>query len=137
MFTVKPVAGATVLPRNYGQGPGYFSLNFRVSRVFGFGPEGETGGRSAGKRDRSSGLAPSGESGLHSLLHDASTSHRYNITIAVQARNILNHVNPGLPVGNLGSAFFGQSLWLASSAGPDDSFAGDNRRIQLQFRFSF
>ncbi len=65
-----------------------------------------------------------------------SSDHRYNVTLSVSARNILNHVNPGAPVGNLSSPLFGQSTALAGGFGPGGSNA-NNRRLEFQLRFSF
>jgi hypothetical protein len=36
-FDINPKPGQVIIPRNYGQGPGFFSVNVRVSRTFGFG----------------------------------------------------------------------------------------------------
>jgi hypothetical protein len=63
------------------------------------------------------------------------TDRRYNLTLSAMARNALNHVNPGPPVGNLTSPLFGQSLALGSF-GPGGS-AANNRRLEFQLRFSF
>jgi hypothetical protein len=38
------------------------------------------------------------------------------VTLAVEAENVLNHSNFGLPVGTLGSSLFGQPTSLAPSA---------------------
>jgi len=38
MFNLNPAPGAAMIPRNYGQGPGTFSVNFRLSKTFGIGP---------------------------------------------------------------------------------------------------
>ena len=64
------------------------------------------------------------------------TNRRYNLTLSVQARNILNHVNPGPINGTLTSPLFGQST---STAGGFGAFAenGNNRRLELQMRFTF
>ena len=66
----------------------------------------------------------------------ANTGRRYNLTLSVQARNILNHVNPGQINGTLTSPLFGQSNTLAGGFG---AFAenGNNRRLELQARFTF
>ena len=53
---------------------------------------------------------------------------------SISARNLLNTFNPGPPVGNLSSQFFGQSINIAG--GPFGS-ASANRRVDLQVRFSF
>ncbi len=51
--------------------------------------------------------------------------------------NLLNHVNPGTPVGNLASPSFGESLSSSGGFGRGaGSFAG-NRSIELQAHFSF
>ncbi|PYS82814.1 MAG: hypothetical protein DMF67_11560 [Acidobacteria bacterium] len=36
-FDINPKPGQAIIPRNFGQGPGFFSVNMRVSRTFGFG----------------------------------------------------------------------------------------------------
>jgi hypothetical protein len=36
-FDIDPAPGATIIPRNYGEGPGFFSVNLGISRSFGFG----------------------------------------------------------------------------------------------------
>lgn len=62
-------------------------------------------------------------------------SKRYNLTFSVSARNVLNHLNPGSPIGNLSSDRFGQSNTLAGGFG--DRGTSNNRRIEFQLRFSF
>src|SRR5262249_51865395 len=36
-FDLAPLPGAEIIPRNYGDGPAYYSLNLRVAKTFGFG----------------------------------------------------------------------------------------------------
>ncbi|HJU54204.1 MAG TPA: hypothetical protein VJ715_06520, partial [Pyrinomonadaceae bacterium] len=36
-FDINPKPGQTIIPRNYGEGPGFFAVNLGVSRTFGFG----------------------------------------------------------------------------------------------------
>jgi hypothetical protein len=36
-FDILPKPGQTIIPRNYAQGPGFFSVNLRVGRTFAFG----------------------------------------------------------------------------------------------------
>ena len=64
---------------------------------------------------------------------------RYNLTFSLNFQNLLNHSNLGPPVGNLGSALFGQSI---ATAGFFGGFGGGgnpayNRRIDAQIRFTF
>lgn len=36
-FDVNPKAGQSIVPRNYAEGPGFFSVNMRIGRTFAFG----------------------------------------------------------------------------------------------------
>jgi hypothetical protein len=36
-FNINPQPGEPIIPRNFGQGPGFFSTNLRVAKTFGFG----------------------------------------------------------------------------------------------------
>jgi hypothetical protein len=36
-FDINPAPGSVIIPRNYGEGPGFFSVNLGISRSFGFG----------------------------------------------------------------------------------------------------
>jgi hypothetical protein len=36
-FDIRPKPGQTIIPRNLGEGPGFFSVNLRVGRAFAFG----------------------------------------------------------------------------------------------------
>jgi hypothetical protein len=102
-----------------GRGPG------------GGGPGGGPGGGFAG------GPGGGGPGGFFRGLNGGgSTGQRYNLTISVQARNLLNHVNPGPINGIVSSPLFDESNTLAGGFG---AFAqsGLNRRIDLQARFTF
>jgi len=127
IFDPNPANGAAIIPHNYGQGPGFTTLNLRVSRTFGLGRS-RNGGAARG-------AVPAGA--VSPIFASASSDHPYNLTVAVIVRNLLNTSNPGTPVGNLSSPYFGCSNWLASAAGPADAVYGNNRRIQLQLRFDF
>jgi hypothetical protein len=131
-----PGPGDRIIPRNYGQSPGYFAINVRLSKTFGFGePRSSAGGPGGGFHGGAGPFATRGGRGGHGGPWDGTTDRRFNLTFSASARNLLNNTNPGPVVGNLSSALFGQSLNLASSWGPA-STAG-NRRIELGLRFSF
>jgi len=133
-----------IVPVNNCTGPAGATLNLRLSKTIGFGRE--TKGGSGGGGDRGyggphgghgGGLGPgglSGSGGNLSLGGRGGTNRRYNLTFSISARNLLNTFNPGPPVGNLSSPFFGQSINIAG--GPFAS-ASANRRVDLQVRFSF
>jgi len=159
VFDTNPLPGATIIPRNWGSGPGQFTLNLRLSRSFGFGgetsapartdteagrqgpPPGGPGGPGGGGPH---GGGPGGHMGAGGgmrggpggLFGEGSTGRRYSLTFSIAARNLLNHVNLGVPVGNLSSPLFGTSTTLAGGFGPGGS-ATANRRIEMQVRFTF
>jgi hypothetical protein len=89
------------VPRNSLEGPGSTTLNLRLAKSFSL-IRAKTGKR---RKDEKKGLSA---------------------TVAVDAFNVLNHVNLGKPVGNLSSPFFGHSI----SASPP-------RRLQMLVRFQF
>jgi hypothetical protein len=142
-----PTADETIIPRNYGEGPGSFTVNMRLSRTFGFGPSRSgrpsgggmsSGGSSSGgsHHDHGSSGMRMGSSSMHGLSSGETSDHRYNVTLSVSARNLFNHVNPGQYIGNMSSPLFGQSNSIGG--GYDHYGSGaNNRRIDFQLRFSF
>ena len=74
--------------------------------------------------------------GMGGIFGNPTTPHRYNLTFSVQARNLLNHVNPGPINGIVTSPLFGESTALAGGFG---AFAqpANNRRLEFQARFQF
>lgn len=74
------------------------------------------------------------------MFGGGSSGKKYNITLSVSARNLLNNVNLSSPNGNLTSTLFGQSLSLGGGGfGPGGGGGGasSNRRLDLSLRFSF
>jgi hypothetical protein len=146
-FNTLPTAGQKIVPVNSETGPTLFTLNLRLSKTFGFGREtkgaSSSGGPGYGGRHGpggpGGGLGPGGLSGAgagggHGMFGGASSGRRYSLTFSVSARNVLNRVNLGTPVGELTSPLFGESNGLAG--GPYSS-QGAVRRIDLQVLFSF
>lgn len=113
-FDTVPIPGETIIPPNFGTGPGRFTLNMHFSKTF-----------VRGKKSEGPGASPAGRSG---------GVHRYSLTFSVYARNIFNNVNLATPIGNLNSPLFGQSNALA---GRPYSSSSANRRIDLQVTFNF
>src|SRR5208283_1034739 len=101
-FDINPQPGETIIPRNYGNGPGLFSVNLRLSRTFGFGAEkggsaagaggGMPGGGLAvgGMRGGGGGGPRGGGGGPRGGFGDPVTSRRFNLTVGVSARNLFN-----------------------------------------------
>jgi hypothetical protein len=157
-FNPRPGVNDVIIPRNYADGPGSFTVNLRASRSFGFGgPRGDNptaglsggamgggmrGGPGVGGPRGGGGGGPRGGGGFGGPRGGfggdggGGNENRYNLTLSVQARNLLNNVNLATPVGNLSSALFGQSTQTAGGFGPGGSDA-NNRRLEFQLRFTF
>jgi hypothetical protein len=109
-----PIASETILPRNYGRGPGSIQFNMRASKTIGFGKVKAT----ANSPERP----------------------RYGLVCTLQMRNLLNHNNPGPIIGNIVSPLFGKANQPAGSStqsGTNFSESATNRRFELQLRFTF
>lgn len=158
-FDINPAVGVPIIPRNYGEGPGFFIVNLNLSRTFGFGdmpganaaaaatasqgggPRG-AGGPGAGTGRGPGGGGPgAGGGGGARPAPAAPVEKRYNLTFTTNIINIFNRTNLCAPVGNLSSPLFGQSQ---STTGPFGGcgFGGNNqsagnRRIQLGVRLNF
>ncbi len=139
-----PRPGESIIPRNLGIGPGLVIVNLRVSKTFPIG--GKRGDGPTPPRDGGGGgRGPGGRGGVGGGGRGGGDGGRgggeggRGLTLSVSAQNLLNHTNPGAPVGNLSSPFFGQSLASAGSFGfgPGGSTTAGNRRIELQARLAF
>jgi carboxypeptidase family protein len=161
-FDINPAPGAQIIPRNYGEGPGFFSVNLGISRTIGFGelpgakaaaaaaapsgggarggagvggagaPRGGGGGGGGGGQ-RAGGGGP-GAAGPGG----AGAEKRYNLTFSVNINNLFNRTNLSTPVGNLNSPLFGQSLSTLGGFGDGGGNASSaNRRISAGIRFNF
>lgn len=105
--------GETLLPRNFGRGPGQQSVNLRVAKVIAFGREQFKAGGGSGAR-------------------------RFNATIGMSLRNLLNHTNPGPITGDITSPLFGQANQVAGNVdGEGFSENANNRRLETQFKVTF
>jgi hypothetical protein len=144
-FNLTTQPGQAVIPINFAEGPGRFSLNLRLSKTFGFGKKAEASNVAAGGPGAGGtfGRGPGGPGGgqrgggfggARGMDGGAANNNRYNLTFSVSARNIFNNVNLATPIGNLSSPLFGQANGLAG--GPYSSSTA-NRRIDLQVSFSF
>ena len=164
--------GDVMIPRNFAEGPGSVTVNLRVSKTWSFGSEGGSGnaqnrqgqgqgqGNEGGQRAIMGGGGgmrgaggggqggPGGGPGGGGFQRGpggfggGGGQGRYNLTFSVNFNNILNHVNFGTPVGNIGSTFFGTSTGISGFGGfGGGGFGGGgaayNRRIDAQIRFSF
>jgi hypothetical protein len=147
-FDLDPQPGQTIIPRNYGTGPAFFSVNMRLSKTIGFGEVSNAGGGGAagggggrgggGRGGRGGGNVFGGGGGGGFDGGGGDTEKRYNVTFSVSGQNIFNHSNLNVPVANLSSPLFGESTTSAGRFGASGGITqAGNRRIELQVRFSF
>jgi hypothetical protein len=159
-FNLNPLPGETLIPRNYGRSPGFFSVSLGASKTFGFGDVKQSvadagagarsggdgssrGGGGGGRGGGGGGMGGFGGGGMGGgggrFGGGSSTEKRYNLTFTVRATNLLNTTNLNTPVGILTSPLFGQSNSTASAFGfgaGGNSQAG-NRKLELGLRFAF
>jgi hypothetical protein len=131
-FDPTPSAVQTIIPRNFGRGPGFVSVNISMSKTFKFGkaiepkapPPGAPKTTDATKDQKPPAKQP--------------VQRPYSLTFSVNTFNILNRTNRGNPVGNMSSPFFLKSPSGSNnfSFGPGAG-SGGNRLITLRVRFSF
>ena len=146
-----------IIPRNYGTSTGFFSVNMRFSKNFGFGGGseavaggGQGGGRQGGGGNRGGGggRGPGGGGGRAVFagggggpggFGGGEVRKPYNLNLSVQVTNLFNNVNYNSPIGNLASDRFGQVTSTGGSFGGFGGFGGGgaNRRVELQMRFSW
>jgi hypothetical protein len=146
-FNLRPAIGEALIPRNFGQGPGFVSINMRISKTWNFGtihssatnqkaPDGTQTAQRGGGRGSGAGAGvpriPGGGGGgvggggprgggLSSIGGPPSgggaEAKRYSMQFSLNFQNVLNHVNLSPPNGNLSSPSFGQSLSLSGGFG--------------------
>ena len=135
-FDSDPIVGQSVIPINFGKGPGLFLFNMRISKSFNFGPTipDETPAPVAAAKDAKIDAKPAEKSEKTPAKPvKKPIERRYTVGFSVSANNSLNHVNLGPPVGVLGSSLFGTSTSLSSLFGSGSA----NRTVNLQMFFHF
>jgi hypothetical protein len=106
-FDTNPIAGQTIIPRNYGQGPGLLLATLAVGKKIGVGPK-------------------------QAIASSAGAERKYALEFWVESQNLLNHRNLSPPVGTLNSPLFGQSTGLTSG-----SSLSPDRVVDLQTSLRF
>jgi len=129
-----PGPGQQIIPRNFGQGPSFISVNLGVVRMIKFG------------RAIPPKTAPAPSSGAVATTTNSEkppakqpVQRPYQLVFSIYASNLLNHANRGNPVGNMSSPFFLKSTGSSGLFffGPGGGGPGGNRQITLRARFSF
>jgi hypothetical protein len=138
---------SNMIERNIATGPGFVGINMRLSKTFSFGTtkfSGPSGGARAGGggpgggggHGHGGGFGGFGGFGGGPRGMGEGGEHRYNLTLSINARNILNHENLNTPNGALTSPYFLESTGITGGYGAEAT-ASNQRRIDLQLRFQF
>jgi hypothetical protein len=127
-FDANPQPGEKIIPINYGNSPNFAFLQVHLERAFKVGP-----------RPSAPAPAPGGAAtnGLATKGSAPKPDRPYSLTFAAEADNILNHNNPGMPVGVLSSPYFGQSISLYAPFAAGGASTSANRMVTLRCNFSF
>jgi hypothetical protein len=134
-FDPNPVAGQKIIPRNFGQGPGFLSVNVGLSKTIKFGraiPPKSAPAPSSGN------VVTAANSGKPPAKQPV--QRPYQLTFSIYANNVLNYANKSAPVGNMSSPYFLKSTGTSNMFffGPGGGGGvGGNRQITLRARFSF
>jgi hypothetical protein len=131
VFNIDPVNhpqyGTVIIPRNYAYGFDRLDISGRLTRTWTFGRSAEPDRQAQAIQ---SAAAAAGIRIDNSANNGAKAPGRYSLQLGIQARNAINHTNPGPPTTNLSSPFLGQVL---QNNGPSNA----NRRLELSLRFAF
>ncbi|MBK7394538.1 MAG: TonB-dependent receptor [Chloracidobacterium sp.] len=144
---------SSILPRNYGVGPGSVSVNLRVGKTFSFGKSAgqatanSGGGTGGGPPAGMGGGGPGGGrmmmGGMGGGFGGGGDARKpFNLNVGINVSNLFNKVNLANPIGGLSSNRFGQSVSTAGGfggfgGGGGGGVSGPNRRVELQARFSW
>jgi len=131
-FDPTPAPGQTIIPRNFGRGPGSVSVNLSVGKSIKFGKAIEPKTPPPGAPRTTS------AAGDQKPPPKPPVQRPYAVAFSLNANNVLNRTNKGIPVGNMSSPFFLQSPSGSNnfSFGPGGG-SGGNRMISLRVRLSF
>jgi hypothetical protein len=133
-----PTPGEPLVPRNFGRGPGQYNVNLRIAKVIGFGRDRAAGGDARPSGAAGNPLQAATGRGLGGLIGTPSTSHRFNLSIGLSIRNLLNHTNPGPIIGNITSPYFGSANQIAGGQNGEGFYeTANNRRLESQIKFTF
>jgi len=139
-FDLLPLPGAQIIPRNFADGPGYFSVNMRFAKTFGFGTVHAPARAQAASGPARASTAAKGGAAKPAPAQPARPEDKpYKLTLSVFVTNLLNHTNKGTPIGNLSSPLFGTSNSLSGNGQFTfgASAAQANRSVSLRAQFQF
>jgi hypothetical protein len=133
-FDSNPVPGQRIVPRNFGQGPAFYTVNVGLAKVIKFG---------RAIPAKTPPAAANGNvvtaTGSQKPPAKPQIQRPYSLSFSLQAGNVLNHTNRGNPIGNMASPYFLKSNGSPQTFffGPDGGGNGGNRTISLRVRLGF
>ena len=137
-----PTQGQKIIPRNFAQGPTFFSANVGASKTIKFGraipPKAPPPAAAGVAPTVSAANAATPPTGAKTPAKPP-VQRPYTLVFSVYVSNALNHTNRGTPVGNLTSLFFLKSTSTSNVFffGPGGGGNGGNRQIVARMRLSF
>ena len=134
-FDPTPSPGQTIIPRNFGRGPGFLSVNMNIGKAIKFGKaiEPKTPPPAGAPRTTDASAPADAKPPAKPPVQ-----RPYTLYLSLNGTNILNRTNKGTPVGNMTSPFFLQSPSGSNNFvfGPG-SGSGGNRTVSVRVRLSF
>ena len=130
-FDPNPAPGQEIIPRNFGRGPAFLSVNLGVEKVFKFGTAIEPKAPPTQPKVTDAAASPKPQP-------KPPVQRPYTLGFSVYTSNLFNRTNKGVPVGNMASPYFlksasGSNMFIFGPGGG----SGGNRLITLRVRFSF
>ncbi len=136
-FETKPTPDTPRVPINSGTGPANFTMNLRLVKTFGFGPDTNSRASGSGQQGPPPGGGrggPRGGGGGGPFGGNPNSGRRYSLNLGVLANNVFNFVDLGTPSGVVLSPQFYTSTSLAGRPYTSNSAI---RTITLTASFSF
>ena len=132
-FDPTPSPGQTIIPRNFGRGPGFSSVSLNIGKSFKFGRAIEPKAPPPGAPRTTDASAP------QTPPKPPPVQRPYTLALSLNVNNIFNRTNPGSLVGNMASPYFLKSPSGSSNFffGPGGGGSSGNRVIALRVRVSF
>jgi hypothetical protein len=131
VFNIDPIGhpqyGAVIIPRNYAYGFDRIDVSGRLTRTWTFGHSAEPDRQAQAIQSAAAAAGIRIDNGANT---GSKAPGRYSLQLGIQARNAINHTNPGPPTTNLSSPFLGQVL-------QNNGTSNANRRLELSLRFAF
>jgi hypothetical protein len=131
-FDPNPTLGQQIIPRNFGRGPAFISVNLGLEKVFKFGKAIEPKTPPAPPKTTDANATARKPQSKPPLQRP------YTLGFSIYTSNLFNRTNKGVPVGNMSSPYFLKSASGSNNFvfGPGGG-SGGNRLITLRMRFSF